>query len=412
MMSADEMVHADPYASSGDLEAFRSEVRAWLADNCPPSMRSPARENEQVWGGRNAVYPSDDARLWLERMVGRGWTCPTWPVEYGGAGLDARQNRVLQQELRAINARAPLMSYGATMLGPAMLECANEEQKREHLPRIARGEIRWCQGYSEPNAGSDLANVQTFAEDRGDHYLVNGSKIWTSQAHLADWIFCLVRTDRSVAKQQGISFLLIDLASPGVTVTPITLISGASVFCQTFFDNVEVPKINRIGEENAGWPVAKRLLRHERNMVSGIGGASALGGRGRRLHELAKRSVGEVDGRIADPVLRDRVTAHNMNDSAFQLTLARAAEQARAGEPGPDLSSMFKYYGTEQNQRKYELMLEIMGMSALGWSGDSFDEAELKTARQWLRSKANSIEGGTSEIQLNIIAKRVLNLPD
>lgn len=394
------------------VEDFRSEVRSWLEANCPASMRVPAREDELVWGGRRATFPNEDARLWLQRMAERGWTAPTWPVEYGGGGLSADENRILQQELRAINARPALMSYGLTMLGPAMIECASEEQKREHLPRIARGEIRWCQGYSEPNAGSDLASVQAFAEDRGDHYLVNGSKIWTSQAHLADWIFCLVRTDRAAPKHQGISFLLIDLASPGVTVRPIELISGSSVFCQTFFDNVEVPISNRIGEVNAGWAVAKRLLRHERNMVSAIGGASALGGRGRRVHEMAKAYAGERDGRIADPVLRDRIAAHNMNDKAFQLTLARAAEEARAKEAQADLSSMFKYYGTEQNQRKYELMLSVAGLAGLGWSGDAFGESELRITRQWLRSKANTIEGGTSEIQLNIIAKRVLGLPD
>jgi alkylation response protein AidB-like acyl-CoA dehydrogenase len=399
-------------ADIGDLTAFREDVRDWLAANCPASMRSPATEADFVWGGRRPTYPSEDARLWLERMAGKGWTCPTWPRPYGGAGLSAEENKVLQQELRAINARAPFMSYGATMLGPALLEFGSEAQKLEHLPPIARGEIRWCQGYSEPGAGSDLANIQTFAERQGDHYVVQGSKIWTSYANLSDWIFCLVRTDRDGPKQQGISFLLIDLASEGVTTRPIDLISGASAFCQTFFDAVRVPVANRVGAENAGWPIAKRLLHHERNMVAGIGGASALGGRGRRLHELAKQYVGVEDGRIADPVLRDRIARHEMNDRAFQLTMARAAEEHRAGVAGADLSSMFKYYGTEQNQRKYELMLDSMGLAGLGWDGDAFDDKELRVTRQWLRSKANTIEGGTSEIQLNIIAKRVLGLPD
>lgn len=393
-------------------ESFRSDIRQWLAENCPVSMRSPAREQDFVWGGRRATYPSDDARLWLNNMVGKGWIAPTWPVRYGGAGLTLEQARILAEELRAINARAPLMSYGLTMLGPALLECASEEQKLRFLPPIVRGEIRWCQGYSEPNAGSDLANVQLAAEDRGDHYLLNGSKIWTSYADLADWIFCLVRTDRNVPKQQGISFLLVDLTSHGVSTRPIELISGASAFCQTFFEAVVVPKENRIGTENSGWKVAKELLRHERNMVSQIGGASALGGRGRRLHELAKHYVGETDGKIVDPVLRNRIARHNMNDRALQMTMARVAEENAAGERGPDLSSMFKYYGTEQNQRKYELMIEIMGMSALGWEGAGFDDSELRVTRQWLRSKANTIEGGTSEIQLNIIAKRVMRLPE
>ena len=393
-------------------EQFCQEVREWLQENCPQSMRSPAKESEFVWGGRRAEFPCEDARTWLHRMAGKGWTCPTWPEAYGGAGLTAEQDKILQQELRAIHARPALMSYGITMLGPALLECGSEAQKLEHLPRIARGEIRWCQGYSEPNAGSDLASLQTFAEDQGDNYCVNGSKIWTSQADESDWIFCLVRTDREAPKHAGISFLLIDLDSPGVSVRPIEMISGASPFCQTFFDNVLVPKRNRVGEENEGWTVAKRLLVHERKMVSGIGGSSAHGSRGRRLHQLAKTYSGEDGTKIADPVLRDKIALHNMNNRAFQLTLARAADEARAGMSAPDLSSMFKYYGTEQNKRKYELMLEIMGMAALGWGEPGFDERELRTTRQWLRSKANSIEGGTTEIQLNIIAKRVLGLPD
>lgn len=398
--------------TSSDNAAFRAEVRSWLEENCPAAMRTPAREQDLVWGGRNAHFPNEEARQWLSAMAGRGWTCPTWPTRFGGGGLNPARNKILQQELRAINARPALMSYGATMLGPAMIESASEEQLLEHLPPIVRGEIRWCQGYSEPGAGSDLASVQTFAEDRGDHYRVNGSKIWTSQANLSDWIFCLVRTDRDAPKHAGISFLLIDLASPGVTIRPIELINGTSVFCQTFFDNVDVPKRNRVGDENAGWAVAKKLLRHERNMVSGIGGSSEHGGRGRRLHELARHYIGKENGRISDPVIRDRIAAHNMNDKAFQLTLARASEEARAGEGGADLSSMLKFYGTEQNQRKYELMLEVMGLCGLGWGGEAFEEKELRTTRQWLRSKANSIEGGTSEIQLNIIAKRTLHLPD
>jgi acyl-CoA dehydrogenase len=406
------MSHPATFEST-QLTDFRMEVRAWLAENCPVSMRKPATESEFVWGGRRATYPSHDAKLWLERMVEQGWTCPTWPREYGGAGLSVQQNKILQQELRAINARQPMMSHGATMLGPALLEFGNEEQRRAHLPLIARGEIRWCQGYSEPNAGSDLASLGTFAERNGDEYIVNGSKIWTSHADEADWIFCIVRTDRGLPKQQGISFLLIDLQSEGVSVRPIKLISGTSVFCQTFFDNVRVPVANRVGEENAGWSIAKRLLTHERNMVSGVGGASELGGRGRRLHELARQYIGKKGDQIADPVLRDRIAGHEMNDRAFQLTLARIADENRAGIDNPDFSSVFKCYGTEQNQRKYEMILEIMGLSGLGWEDAAAEETkELRLTRQWLRSKANTIEGGTTEIQLNIIAKRILALPD
>jgi alkylation response protein AidB-like acyl-CoA dehydrogenase len=345
-------------------------------------------------------------------MAEKGWTCPTWPAAYGGGGLSADENRILQEELRRIRARSPLQSFGIWMLGPALLEFASEEQKQRFLPPIVRGEIRWCQGYSEPGSGSDLAGLQTRAEDKGDHYLVKGAKIWTSYANYADWIFCLVRTDPAAPKHQGISFLLFDMASEGVSTSPIALISGSSPFCQTFFDNVRVPKDQLVGERNKGWTIAKRLLQHERQHISGIGGISALGGSGWALENVAKDYAGESNGRIADTRLRSRIAAHRINDRAFQLTLMRGAEEAKAGSRDGNLASMFKYYGSEQNKRKFDLMLEAMGTRSLGWSGDGFGERELDTTRQWLRSKANSIEGGTSEVQLNIIAKRVLGLPD
>ncbi len=395
-----------------ELQAFRDEVRAWLDENCPPSMRTPTPEDEVIWGGRRETFKNPESRLWLERMAQRGWTAPRWPRQYGGGGLSFEEDRVLQQELARIKARTPLNSFGIWMLGPALLEFADEQQKREHLPRIVRGEIRWCQGYSEPGNGSDLAGLQTRAEDQGSHYLVNGSKIWTSYADHADWIFCLVRTDPDAPKHQGISFLLFDMASEGVSTSPIELISGSSPFCQTFFDNVQVPKRNLVGELNQGWTIAKRLLQHERNMVAGIGGISAIGGSGSKLEDIAREYAGERDGRINDPVLRDRVSGHRMNDRALQLTFARGGEEAKAGRANGHLASMFKYYGTEQNKRKYELTLEAMGAAATGWEGDAFSGREQAAVRQWLRSKGNSIEGGTSEVQLNVIAKRVLGLPD
>jgi alkylation response protein AidB-like acyl-CoA dehydrogenase len=395
-----------------DLEAFRQSTRAWLEANCPASMRTPGSEEETVWGGRRERFVNPESRIWLQRMAEKGWTCPTWPKQYGGGGLSIDENRVLQQELNRIDARGALSSFGIWMLGPVLLEYGNEAQKLEHLPKIARGEIRWCQGYSEPGAGSDLAGLRTRADDMGDHYLVNGSKIWTSYADQADWIFCLVRTDFAAPKHEGISFLLFDMTSPGVTTSPITLISGSSPFCQTFFDNVKVPKQNLVGQLNHGWTIAKRLLQHERQMVAGIGGNSALGASGRRMEDIAKEYAGEADGRIAEPAIRGKITRHRMNDRAFQLTLGRAMEEAKAGRANGDLSSVFKYYGTEQNKRKYEVLLETMGIQAVGWDGTGFTDRELGTTRQWLRSKANSIEGGTSEVQLNVIAKRVLGLPD
>lgn len=391
------------------LAEFRTETRAWLADNCPPSMRTPMPEDERVWGGRNPVFKDPESKDWLARMVARGWTVPTWPKTYGGAGLSKDEALVLGEEMSRLHCRTPLFGFGISMLGPVMLEYGTEAQKAEHLPPIARGEIRWCQGYSEPNAGSDLANLQTRALDCGDHFLVTGQKIWTSYANLADWIFCLVRTD-TTSKHDGISFLLFDMASAGVDTRPIALISGASVFCETFFDQVQVPKRNLIGNLNAGWTIAKALLQHERGMISQIG--RAIGGTVPAVDRVAQRYLGDASGRISDPILRDAIAQHVMNDRAFELTLRRASEENAAGAATDGASSMFKYYGTEQNKRKFELILKCAGSQVLGWEGEQFQPEELQICRTWLRSKGNSIEGGTSEIQLNVIAKRVLGLPD
>ena len=394
-----------------ELDTFRAETRAWLEENCPESMRTPMPERETPWGGRNADFPNPDTKIWLDRMASRGWTAPEWPAEYGGGGLSKDEARILQQEMSRINARTPLASFGLWMLGPALLEFASEEQKKKYLGEIVRGEIRWCQGYSEPGAGSDLAGLQTKAEDKGDHYLVNGQKVWTSYADQCDWIFCLVRTDSSV-KHDGISFLLIDMNTPGVEARPIKLISGASPFCETFLTDVVVPKENLVGELNKGWTIAKRLLEHERTMISamgmGGGGAASMGG----MEAMAKENFGEDGDKIANPAIREAVTNHKMDHQAFALTLKRAADEAKAGQGMGAAASMFKYYGTELNKRRFELLLDVMGTQALGWEGEGFDAREISITRSWLRSKGNSIEGGTSEVQLNVIAKRVLGLPD
>ena len=393
------------------LETFRQEVREWLETNCPASMRTPMPEEESPWGGRNASWPNPDSKVWMDNMASRGWTAPTWPKEYGGGGLSKDENKILQQELRRIKARPALMSFGIWMLGPALLEFANEEQKKKYLPPIVRGEIRWCQGYSEPGAGSDLAGLQTKCEDKGDHYLVNGQKIWTSYADKADWIFALVRTDSS-KKHEGISFLLIDMASEGVEARPITMISGASPFCETFFTDVKVPKDHLVGELNKGWTIAKRLLQHEREMISGMGlGGSLAGGGLGGLDQVAKEYYGEVDGRVASPALREHIAQQKMDGRAFSLTLQRSVEEAKAGHGPGAASSIFKYYGTELNKRRYELLLELLGTQGLGWEGEGFTPEELGVTRSWLRSKGNSIEGGTSEVQLNVVSKRVLGLP-
>ena len=386
--------------------AFRDQTRAWLDANCPPEMREPIRDEADVcWGGRNATFSSPAQKLWLERMAERGWTVPAWPTEYGGGGLDAEQAKILAQEMAAIGARVPLASFGIWMLGPALLQFGSEEQKREHLPQIARGEIRWCQGYSEPGAGSDLASLQTRAEDSGDEFVVNGSKIWTSYANYSDKIFCLVRTTPGGAKHNGISFLLIDMATPGVNTKPIVLISGKSPFCETFFENVHVPKGNLVGTRDRGWDIAKYLLTHEREMIGGSGSAAAAE---KSPGQLAADAFGVgPDGRLRDAFVRADAARAEVEALAFAATMTRYKDEAAAGGKGVgDRSAVLKFYGTEMKKRRYEIAMRTAGLAGLEWEGERG-----QLPRDWLRTKANSIEGGTSEVMLDIIAKRLLGLP-
>lgn len=383
-----------------DLETFRAETRAWLDANCPPEMREPPRdESDACWGGRNPTFKSEAQKQWMEVMAERGWTVPDWPAAYGGGGLSPEETKILRQEMARINARNPLYSFGISMLGPALLKYGTEEQKTLYLTQIARGEIRWCQGYSEPGAGSDLASLQTKCEDKGDYWLVNGQKVWTSYADKADWIFCLVRTDSQAPKHQGISFLLFDMASPGVSTKPILLISGYSPFCETFFDDVKVPKDQIVGELNRGWDVAKYLLGHEREMISGMG----LGGHSGALGEALGEAV------AADPLLRADVARFDVDSLAFRAMSEKFIDELKAGKAHPAQPSMMKYAGTELNKARHELVMAAGGSDALEWESERSRHG--KAAREWLRTKANSIEGGTSEIQLGIIAKRILDLP-
>ncbi|MDG0998202.1 MAG: acyl-CoA dehydrogenase family protein, partial [Gammaproteobacteria bacterium] len=379
--------------------------------------RLPAVQDEVVWGGRNFQFKNPDSKIWLERMAGKGWTCPTWPEEFGGGGLSKEEAMILSQELSRINARPALTSFGISMLGPVLLESASYEQKLEHIPKIVRGEIRWCQGYSEPGSGSDLASLATRAEADGDDYLINGSKVWTSYADKADWIFCLVRTDVEGPKHGGISFILFDMETSGVSTKPIQLISGSSPFCETFFDDVRVPANNLVGGVNNGWAIAKRLLQHERTMISGFGLADSLNSDADhasimdKVEDAAMHYRGD-SGRLSDPVLRDEIAKFKIDSEAFALTSRRSLEESKKEQGPTATSSMLKNYGCELNKRRYELLLQALGSQALGWEGSGFKIEELGVTREWLRSKANSIEGGTSEVQLNVIAKRVLGLPD
>lgn len=387
-----------------ELAEFRKEVAAWLKDNCPEGARGPG----QIATGSSKIKLEPDVQRWLERCVERGFTAPTWPKQYGGGGLSPAEAKVLYDEMAAIRARTPLMGMGLSMIGPTLLEFGTEEQKSRHLPPIVRGQVQWCQGYSEPSAGSDLASLRTRAEDRGDHFVINGQKIWTSGAATADWMFALVRTDPDAPKHEGISFVLLTMDQPGVTVRPIRLISGSSPFCETFFDNAIAKKEDLVGELNKGWTVGKRLLQFERSGIGGLsGGARRQPGEG--LARLAKEYVGEADGRIADPTVRATVIDYNMRSHAFRLTAARVNEENRSGTPG-EATSIFKLVGARLQQNGADLRRRLMGTRGLGVDG--FAPRELEATTEWLATKATTIYGGSDEIQANIIAKRVLGLPD
>ena len=389
------------------LEAFRKEAADWLAANFPKSLVGKENVLATVEGEAKA---DPEAKAWKKAMGDKGWGTPTWPKAYGGGGLSFKESRVLQEEMAKVGAWNPIGGMGVMMLGPTLLEFASEEQKQRHIPPICRGEIRWCQGYSEPGAGSDLASLQTKCEDKGDHYLINGQKTWTSGGQWADWCFALVRTDTS-KKHEGISFILLDMKTPGVEVKPIRMISGTSPFCETFFTDVKVPKENLVGELGQGWTIGKRLLQHERTNLSG-GGAINRGQGGFSLADIAKHYIGvDSEGRIADAELRTKIIKHEMEAKAFGLTARRVMAESKSG--GVSLaSSILKNVGARITQERAELTLEIMGMNGLGWEGDGFNAAELGATRGWLWGKAVSIYGGTTEIQNNVVAKRILGMLD
>lgn len=393
-----------------ELETFRTQMRAWLEANCPAEMRQPVREDDDVyWGGRRATFKNDAQKAWFEVCRDKGYTVPSWPVEYGGAGLNPAEAKVLRQEMSRINARPPLSSFGIWMLGPALLKFGTEGQKQKFLNEIARGEIRWCQGYSEPGSGSDLVSLQTYGEDKGDNWVVNGQKVWTSYADHCDWIFCLVRTDKD-NKYQGITFTLIDMATQGVSTKPIKLISGASPFCETFLDNVVVPKSYgedipaQVGEVNRGWDVAKYLLGHEREMISGMGGGERTAAIGAAMKRHSAKTGDEID-----PVLRAELAMFDVDALAFTAMGEKFMDEMKAGKGHPAQPNMMKYTGTELNKRRHELMMSVGGSRSLEWESEETNGGA--PSRGWLRTKANSIEGGTSEIMLNVISKRILDLP-
>jgi alkylation response protein AidB-like acyl-CoA dehydrogenase len=388
-----------------ELEDFRAEARAWLETNFPPSLQGK--------GGASltdSLAETPELTAWKKVIGEKGWATPTWPAEYGGGGLSPQQARVLAAEMGKIGAFNPLLfGMGITMIGPTILDYGTEAQKKQHIPPIVRGEVRWCVGYSEPNAGSDLASLQTKAVDAGDHWVITGQKTWTSGAQWSDWCGCLVRTDPSAKKHDGISFMLIDMHQPGIETRPIPLIAGASPFCETFFTDAVAPKDALLGQLNVGWTVGKRLLQHERASQTGAIG----GGRTVPLPEIAKRYC-DVDphGRLLDLDLRMRLIRHQMDARAHTLTLARAMAEAKEANGATNAASVLKNSATQVAQARAELSLEIMGAQGLGWQGDAFSREEIETVRSWLSGKAMSIYGGSAEIQNNIISKRILGLPD
>ena len=389
-----------------DLEGFRVEARTWLEDNFPRALAKDAAAQMAAMGGGRE---SDDARLWRERVGAKGWGVPTWSATYGGGGLSRPQARVLAEEMAKIGARNPIGGMGVMMFGPTLLEYGTEALKRQHMPGIVTGSVRWCQGYSEPGSGSDLASLQTRCEDKGDHWLINGQKIWTSGAQYSAWCGALVRTDPTAKKHDGISFLLINMRQPAIETRPIKLIAGASPFCETFFTDAVAPKDALLGKLNEGWSVGKRLLQHERASQTGV----SMGGRATPLEEIARKYVGEDGrGRIADGDLRTRMIRHIMDARVHSLTLARAAAEARGASGATNAASVLKNSATNVAQSRQEMVLEIMGHQGLGWDGEAFTGQEIEAVRGWLSGRAMSIYGGSSEVQNNIISKRILGLPD
>lgn len=393
-------------------EQFRGEVREWLQQNFSASLRGKAAD---FLLGEGPIELSGDAEAWRQALAEKGYGTPTWPVEYGGAALSQPQTRILQEEMARAHAWNPIpvmAGMGVTMVGPTVLEYGTAQQKEKHLPGIASGEVRWCLGLSEPNAGSDLASLSTKAEDKGDYWQVNGQKVWTSGANHSQWCGAVVRTDPNAKKRDGISFLMFSMDQPGVETRPIALIAGASPFCETFFNDARAEKTDLLGDLNDGWSVVKRLLQHERasqTQAVGLGG----GGRATPLPELAKAYVGTTAaGELDDPDLRVRLANHLMDAKAHTLTLARIAAEARGNATVTAAASILKNSATHVAQTRAELNLEIMGASGLGWEGSGFQEDELNAVRAWLSGKAMSIYGGSFEIQNNIISKNILGLPE
>ncbi len=396
---------------SDALEAFRAEARAWVEENFPPSLAGKGMGMEGELDGDTKA----DFELWRARLGEKGWGAPTWPQEYGGAGLSHPQAKVVSEEISRVGGLNPipaLAGMGITMVGPTLLEYGTDDQKARHLPATARGEVRWCLGLSEPNAGSDLASLATKAEDKGDYFQLNGQKIWTSGADISHWCGALVRTDPSAPKHKGISFVMLPMDQEGVETRPIRLISGASPFCETFFNDARAEKSDLLGDLNDGWSVVKRLLQHERQSQTSAGSPMASA-KSKAIQDVAKEYAGTDDsGALADGDLRSRLVNHLMDARSHSLTVRRITAEAKGQVKVSAAASILKNSATRISQTKSELTLEIMGAQGLGWEGAEFTAEEKNTVREWLWGKAISIYGGSFEVQKNIISKNILGLPE
>ena len=393
------------------LDEFRQEVSAWLEGNFPKSLNGKASE---IGLGKNVSGRlAEDSDTWRKPLAAQGWGIATWPAEYGGAGLSQKHVQIINEEMDEIGAFNPipmLAGMGVTMVGPTILEYGTEAQKLRHLPKMASGEIFWCLGYSEPGAGSDLASLTTKAEDKGDHWLINGQKVWTSGADIAQWCGALVRTDPKAKKRSGISFIMFPMDQAGVKTRPVKLISGDSPFCEMFFDNAKAEKNELLGDLNDGWSLGKRLLQHERQSQTGEGGP-ATGGE--CLGDIAKRYVGtDEHGTLEDTDLRLRLANHLMDEQAHKLTIRRIMAEAKGNVEVTAVASILKNSATDVAQTRTELLMELMGTQGLGWEGDEYSQDELGNVRMWLGVKAMSIYGGSYEVQKNIISKNILGLPE
>ena len=391
-----------------DTAPFRSELRTWLLDYAPKSLYGTRRGPlEGYSGGHKGPPAAPDVLLWCLMMAERGLTAPTWPAMYGGGGLSTEQGAILDEELARLRLPPPLVGFGPTTLGATLLELGSARQKAEHLPPICRGDVRWCEGSYEANSGSERASLATVAVRDGHDFVVRGEKIWSLSADISDWMFCLVGTSYGAKKAEGMTCLLIDMATSGIGVRKMRLISGPSAFCEVSFSDVRVPENQVVLGVGAGRDVFAALRRHER-LIFGFSGGQMRDDAEASLVALAREVYGAGKGALSAAVLRDAIAGVGMEAMCLALTSMRLRQEMDTAGDVVDDSAVLKVVGSELTQRRWELAMRILGPEGVGWQGDAFAPAELQTCRDWLRSQGATIEDGTSEAHLSAIAQRLL----